>query len=107
YKLKRLLDSVRDDVHEVFRPLFKAVLSAHSEVYGDAETWDRIVDRQDISKQDEQNTVHFLSMLKPEPFADAILLGANIEDSLLFSWFRKKNVHFEPANKIVDKLRNL
>lgn len=107
YKLKRLLDSVHDDVHQVFRPLFKAVLSAHSEVYGDPESWDRIVDRRDISKQDEQNTVYFLSMLRPDPFADAILLGANIEDGLLFSWFRKKNVHFEPANKIADKLREL
>ncbi len=105
YKLKQVLDSVHDDVREVFRPLFKDVLSVNKEVYVDAESWDRIVERQDISTQHEQNVVFFLSMLRPNPFAETILLGANVEDSMLFPWFRQKGVRFEVEKGIADNLR--
>jgi hypothetical protein len=107
YKLKQVLDSVHDDVREVFRPLLRDVMSVNKEVCADKASWDRIVERQEISKQDERNVLFFLSMLRPNPFAGAILLGANIEASMLFPWFQKKGVRFEPEEEIADKLRAL
>jgi hypothetical protein len=107
HKLKQVLDDVHDDVRALFRPLLKDVLSVNKDVYIDMQTWDRIVERQNISKQDKQNTLHFVSMLRPDFFAGVILLGANIEDSLLFSWFRKKDVDFEAEKEIANNLRNL
>ena len=103
--LKRLLDSEPDDVHELFRPLFRDVLSTQKHVYVDRESWDRIVEHQAISKQNEHNSIYFLSMLKPEALLGTILLGANVEDSLLYHWFQQQGVRFEPETAISGKLR--
>jgi hypothetical protein len=44
-------------------------------------------------------------MLKPDTFNNAILLGANVEDSLLFQWFKKKGVEFRVHEEIAKRLR--
>ena len=98
-RLKNLLDGVDDDVHQLFQPLFRDVLSRNRDVYVDNQSWDRIALRNNISKENEYNTIYFVSMLKPELFADVILLGANLEDSLLFHWFQKQGVRFGHKRK--------
>ena len=48
-------------------------------------------------------------MLRPDQFSrfrEAIFLGANIEDSLLYHWFRKKGAKFERQDEIAANLRS-
>jgi len=106
-KLKRLLDAPRDDVHEVFRELFRDVLSPNKCVYVDVESWNRVAEDGDISKQDDENTIFFLSILKPDPLRDAVLLGANVADSMLYHWFAGLGVRFIEEKGIVSGLRQV
>lgn len=104
-RIKRLLDGPHDDVHELFRPLFRDVLSSNKSVYVDRKSWYRIAEDHDVSKQDEENTIYFLSMLKPDPLLGAVLLGANLKESLLYSWFSGQGVQFIEERGISSRLR--
>ena len=104
-RLKRLLDAPLDEVHELFRALFRDVLSSNKSVYVDTESWHRVVELNDVSDQHEKNTIYFLSMLKPDPLIGTVLLGANLEDSMLFRWFKEQGVRFTEENGIARKLR--
>ena len=58
--------------------------------------------------QEEANKVHFVSMLRPEPFIGATIIGANIEDSLLYHWFRDwHGVEFVENSEIARRLRKM
>ena len=104
-RLKRLLDGPRDQVDDLFRDLFNDVLSLNHSVYVDRPSWNRIIDEGDVSKEHEANKVYLLSMLRPEALLGAKLLGANVEDTLLYHWFRQKGVVFKPDPVISSSLR--
>ncbi len=104
-RLKRLLDAPLDEVHELFRALFRHVLSSNKSVYVDTDSWHRVVELNDVSDQHEKNTIYFLSMLKPDPLIGTVLLSANLEDSMLFRWFKEQGVRFTEENGIARKLR--
>ena len=61
---------------------------------------------QKASGKRDLNRLHFLSMLRPDIFRGAILLGAHIEDSLLYRWLTHyHNYTFEPFDDIAANLR--
>src|SRR5271166_3143240 len=67
---------------------------------------DEINGEKNIGKTDEENTVYFVSLLKPGFLRDAIMLGANFQDSLLFDWFTRNNkVTFTEFSPISNKLQ--
>ena len=87
WALKRLLGKPHDEVDDHFRPLFQALLSQHKTVYVDANSWTRIAENHIVSEDDEEkNRIYFLAMLKPSLFQNSILLGANVEESMLYDW---------------------
>ena len=44
-------------------------------------------------------------MLNPRLFRDAILLGANAQDSLVYHWLQRHGYQIEPFKPIIEKLR--
>ena len=106
--LKHLLEKPNDDVHDHFRPLFLALLSKHKTVYLDADSWTRIAEKQIVSEQDEKNRIFFLVMLKPSLFHNSILLGANVEESMLYDWLKRYHgKKFIQEQAIHNELRSL
>ena len=87
--LQRRLGSERDDVDELFRPFLRDALSPNKDMFVDIASWNRLVENKDFSTDEEFNRLFFISMLNPEPFRDSILLGANVEDSLVHDWLTR------------------
>src|SRR5262249_54208101 len=108
WALKYFLQRPKDDVHEHFRSLLQDLLLPGKAVYVDSESWTRITEQQLISRDSEQNRVFFLSMLNPCLFEDAVLLGANIENSMPYDWMRRYHrCHFVEEIDITQSLRAL
>ncbi len=60
-------------------------------MFVDVSSWRRVVEGEKADaergpRKSDKHRLHFLSMLRPHLFWDAILLGANIKDSLLYRW---------------------
>jgi hypothetical protein len=105
-KLKSFLNRRRDDVHALFRPLLKDVLSSNKNVFVDINSYTRIIEKGRICKNDDGNTVYFVSLLNPRFLDGAIMLGANFEDSLLYHWFKRfYGVKFVECAEISKHLR--
>ena len=88
-QLRRLLEQPRDDVFEHFRPLFKDLVSPNHQVFADRDTLDKMAGKGFSKKDETQNRLYFLTMLNATPFGNSILLGANVEQSLLYHWLRR------------------
>ncbi len=75
------------------------------------DSFQRVFERKEIATErgeEEANKVHFISMLHPEPFLDATIIGANIEDSLLYHWFRDwHGVEFVENTEISRRSRKM
>src|SRR5204863_9133963 len=79
-----------DVVHRQFRELLQDVLSPNKTTFVAIDSWTRVVENREIDKKkQENNKVFFLTMLTPELFRNAIILGANLEESMLFDWLRR------------------
>jgi hypothetical protein len=103
--LTELFQAARDDVHELFRPFFRDLLSPNKDMFVDLASWDRLVERGEFSDQNGSNRIFFLSMLRPRAFKDAILLGANIADSLVYRRLtRFHGYEFEELGPIKSQL---
>ena len=89
-KLERYLEKQGDDVKEVFIEFLRDVASPNKIVYADLRSWNRVIENRKKGKTDEENTVYFIALLKPYFLRNAIMLGANFEDSLLYYWFQKQ-----------------
>ena len=99
--LKRELDLVLDDVEEHFKELFQHVVSENHDVFVDVDDWTRLVENNDISGNDKRNQITFVSMLNLSLFRNAVLLGANVADSLIFDWLdRYHRVRLKPNQEI-------
>ena len=108
WALKHFLGKARDDVHDLFDKLFRDLLSPNKAVYVDSESWTRITEHQVVSKDEEKNRIFFLTLLKPNLFQDAILLGANIVKSMVHDWLsRYHRYQFVEEADIAQNLRSL
>lgn len=104
-KLKRLLENP-DDLTKVLQPFFNAVLSPNVDVFVDLQTWTQIAERRKFEKQRDANRIYFVAMLNPRLFDRATILGANLEDSMLYHWFSQYHgVKFVLNKRIASGLR--
>jgi len=102
-ELEKLLQSDKDDVDEIFRDLYSCILSRNHEVFIDSESWDALV--ADTAGNGD-GRLYILTMLNRRVFEEAILMGANIEHSLLFSWLKlRHNVRFTKGGYFQERLR--
>jgi len=88
-RLEERLEAVRDDVEELFREFFRDLLSHNKETFVDLESWNRLVESKTFSDDENLNRLFFISMLRPGAFHNAILLGANIRDSMVYHWLTR------------------
>lgn len=109
--LRKFIERSDDDIDDVIKPLLKILASGIYDVFVDIRSWEKVIEENDITegksqKSKDKNTVFFLSMLNPNKFKDCVLMGANMENSLLFKWFSKYHqVDFSEATEITDSLR--
>lgn len=104
-KLKRLLERP-DDLTKVLLPFFTAVLSPATDVFVDLHSWTQMAERRTFEKQRDANRLYFVAMLNPCLFSRATLLGANLEDSMLYHWFSQYHgVTFCVNQRIAKGLR--
>lgn len=110
-ELEDIVRSVPDDIDKTMIPFYLETLSPGKEVFTDVESFQRVCERGEIATehgQEKANKVHFISMLRPEPFLNATILGANIEDSLFYHWMRDwHGVEFVENTEISRRLRGI
>ena len=100
-----------DSVDELFREFYRDLMSPHKEMWVDVASWRRVIQGKEDAdapkpSKAEKHRIHFLSTLRPHFFDEAILLGANIEDSLLYRWLGTRHgFRFETFQPIAEKLR--
>ena len=104
--LEELFEAQRDDVQEVFREFFRDLLSHNKDMFVDLDSWNRLVEQGEFTDDESLNRLFFISMLRPEAFSDAILLGANVRDSLVYHWLtRFHGYRFVEHGAIASQLR--
>ena len=87
--LRQELAAVQDDVFDTFRELFIHALSDNYDTFVHTADWLRLVENKCFTIDERANQLSFVSMLKSRLFQDAILLGANVSDSLLYQWLKR------------------
>lgn len=101
------LERYEDDVDALFDKFKRHLQSSSRTVFVDAEAYERVFYRRNISQNGrDANRVSFLSMLNPRLLEGTILLGANIEASILFKWMtRIHDVKFIKHADILGRLQ--
>jgi len=104
-KLRYKLEQERDDVDELFRPFYLDLLSPYRDVFVNVDAWSQVIGHKSRTRDHE---LYFVSMLKPKAFRDAVLVGANVKESLLFHWLeRQHNCTFSPREDLARRLRSV
>jgi hypothetical protein len=105
----QLKECLLDSAEEPFNKLYRDVLSPYKDVYINVDTWERLVERNDYDTTDKSsNKILFLSLYNEKLLKGALLLGANIEQSMLYDWLpRMHQVPFEKATFLEDGLRDV
>lgn len=107
-KLRYFLEKkcLNDDVYSIYYDLFKAVYKSEREVYVDWASWERLCEEKVVSSHQDGNVVYFLSLLSATLFRGVTLLGANIEQSMMYLWLSKNyGMSFEKDSEIYPMLR--
>ena len=105
--LEEKLEDVRDDVDELFRPFFRELLNDKKQMFVDLGCWNRLVEDGEVSSKEESNRLYCLSLLLPEAVQGSIILGANIEDSLLARLLEKEGLGLQKHEEITRNLRQV
>ncbi len=106
--LEDQLEAQRDDVDEMFRPFFRDLLSPNKDMFVELDSWNRLAENGGFSDDESANRLFFISMLRPDPFRNAILLGANLQDSLMYRWLTSfHGCRFEEHRPIASQLRSM
>lgn len=107
-KLRSFLNKPRDDVHGLFTDFLRDVLFRNRDVFVEIEPWTRMMEKKAVGDSDDENTVLAVSMLSPKLLNGGILLGANIELSMLYDWYRRYyGVRFQEFEPIKRHLRKV
>jgi hypothetical protein len=109
-ELSKFLNRPTDAMHEPFADLLREVASPHKDVFVDAKSWARIAEKREIDarRRSDRNKVYFISMLSPRALHPLALLGANIQDSLIFSWFKGfHGITWVEEQEITKRLRDV
>ena len=104
--MKGRLEGAQDDKEtpKEFRELMKELLSPNKQVFMTACDWTKLSTGQGFDlKDDAPNALTFVSLLRPEVFRNAIIMGANFEKSLLYILltriYKKRLEVHEPISK--------
>jgi len=94
---KKLLNN--GELPESLVQLFYDLTNGNMHLWVDAEHWD------DLLNHRLTDDLHLVSLLNPRPFRNAIVMGANLDKSLLYNWFsRYYNYRFK-AHPITKDVR--
>ena len=99
YHLKH--KAMKDDVYRLFYDLLNDVAGINKDVFVDLASWDKIFERVQIDSEPEGNQVYFLSAFNPYLFKGTTLLGANIEESMLYDWLSRYHHCLFVENKAI------
>lgn len=83
------------------RELFKWLLNGNFHVFAGADQWEAML------HHSNNDSVDLVTLLNPRPFKRSILMGANLEELLLYKWFnlRYSNVVFSHKHPITRGVR--
>lgn len=101
-KLKRYLESARDDCEDVVRDVLMDVLSPYKDLFITHDSWQRL---SSATAGGGDVAVDLMSMLNEEAFKRATLLAAELEHSLLFGHLQNQGMIFHPNHEIKSHLR--
>lgn len=104
-KLKNLTEGPKDSLQKDAELIFRDVLYDRKIVYTDMASWNKMAISADVSKGDKENRIFFLSMLNPMIFDNAIIVGANFQDSMLHRWLNINGGIMDELGEVVSKLR--
>ncbi len=103
---RHYLEQPRDDGEEVARKIIADVCNPNKRVFVDLASWERMVERAKVStKLDDANRICFLSMLSAQAFRGATVMGADVEQSLLWHWLGMNGVEWTDNTSITQRLR--
>ena len=95
--LKKLMEADRDQIDDTFRSLFQHLTSPNHRVFIE-KGWE-------ASLQRPEGEVTFVAVLNEKLFTNAVLMGANVERSLLFQWLTKQyDLQWQP-HRLTSRLR--
>lgn len=105
--LNRWLKQPEDAVRKTFRNLMYDIRNPNIDVFVDLRSWNRVVENGRVNKKGgDKNRLRLLRMLRPELFEGATLMGAGVEDSMLYTWLtRYHGVEVQEATHITKNLR--
>ena len=105
-ELRKKLDAVKDDLDNVLREFYEHLISDNYDTFVEVADWERLVEKRKFSSNENINELTCVSMLNTKLFRNSILLGANIQDSLLFHWLKKFHLfRMGPHDEITSGLR--
>ncbi len=105
-ELQSYLEDDDDDVKDVFIDFLRDVASPNKTAYVDLRSWNRVIEKRKKGKTNEEKTVYFIALLKPNFLFKSIMLGANFENSLPYYYFKKHHdVRFKEFTEISQRLR--
>lgn len=102
---EKLSSKTVDNVEDVFREFRLATLNDKKDMYVDTASWNESLNSEDGSKANTRKQFFFLSMLRPEAIEGCIILGANVEDSLLVRWLDRNDYKLVEHKEIKSRLR--
>jgi hypothetical protein len=108
-RLDNFLFNQRDDAVDVAKPVLLAALSSGKTLLACADFWDELVRETESGKKPKQGRFYFFSLLNPtifRGFLQVILLGAHVENSLLYRHFQNM-VNFVTHDEIANRLRGV
>jgi len=91
-----------DDSYKSFDDLLYDVYSENFDVFVNVEKWEQMAN----GSQEEGSYVPYLSMMNPNLFNRVTLMGANIDFSILYHWFKNHyNVTFQRNRILCNRLK--
>jgi hypothetical protein len=104
--LRSELDAVKDDLDNVLREFYEHLISDNYDTFVEIADWERLVEKENFSSNENINELTCVSMLNTKLLQNSILLGANVEDSLLFHWLKRfHGLRMGPHDEITSRLR--
>lgn len=98
----------RTDISGDLRRLLQECLSGAKDIFVRTDSWTAVMEKGKASEKPGDGCLYIITMLRPKNLENAILLGANVQDSLLFSWFQRfHGVQWEEHAEIKKGLRTL
>lgn len=87
-ELKKRIES-KDVIDDQFKDLFRNILSKNYDVFCDVKSWNDLIDGDTKDPANNTNRVYILAMLNPTKFENAVILGANLENTIMYEYYSR------------------